>query len=98
MQKTQKQKVEEQLATYGYVTNFWAVKNYILRLGAIICDIRSELRASNSKNEIYGQYGSSITNYSPKEKKKNQKNFHYIMSDRCVLNKDGSITLKPNLR
>lgn len=88
IKKTQREIIEEELASEGYVANVWAIKKRILRLGAIICEIRRD-----TKTPIYGVYGSMITNYSKQMKKINQKNFHYVMSDRCVLNKDGSITL-----
>lgn len=38
--KTQKQRVIEKLLEKGKVDNFWAFHNYILRLGAIICELR----------------------------------------------------------
>ena len=37
---TQKEKVKNRIRKVGYVDNFWAIENYILRLGAIICDLR----------------------------------------------------------
>lgn len=42
MKKTQKQVVLEKLEKEGEVTNFWAFNNYILRLGAIIHELRKE--------------------------------------------------------
>lgn len=40
--KTQKQRVIEKLLEKGKVDNFWAFHNYILRLGAIICELRQQ--------------------------------------------------------
>jgi hypothetical protein len=39
---TQKDKVLKRLQKRGYVDNFWAIKNYILRLGAIIHTLKNE--------------------------------------------------------
>lgn len=39
---TQKQKVINRLREVGYVDNFWAIQNYMLRLGAIIHDLTKE--------------------------------------------------------
>jgi hypothetical protein len=39
---TQKEKVIQQLESYGAVENVWAVHNYILRLGAIIHELKQE--------------------------------------------------------
>lgn len=38
--KTQQQRVIEKLLEKGKVDNFWAFHNYILRLGAIIWELR----------------------------------------------------------
>lgn len=40
--KTQKDVVIARLNRYGYVNNFWAFHHYILRLGAIICELTKE--------------------------------------------------------
>lgn len=40
--KTQKQRVIEKLLEKGKVDNFWAFNNYILRLGAIIWNLRQQ--------------------------------------------------------
>ena len=37
---TQEQRVKERIKEMGYVDNFWAIDNYILRLGAIVCELR----------------------------------------------------------
>ncbi len=42
MEKTQREKVVEKLEADGHVSNFWAIENYILRLGAIICQLRKD--------------------------------------------------------
>lgn len=57
----------------GYVDNFWAIDNYILRLGAIIHSIR------HGKNDIVpinlrGEWGK---NFNPTVKG-DAKNFYYI--------------------
>lgn len=39
---TQKQKVIDRLNSVGYVDNFWCIKNYMLRLGAIILDLKKD--------------------------------------------------------
>ena len=38
----QKQKVINELLMRGSVDNFWAIKNYMLRLGAIIYELKKE--------------------------------------------------------
>jgi len=38
----QKERVKNRIEEVGYVDNFWAIQNYILRLGAIIHDLRQE--------------------------------------------------------
>jgi len=39
---TQKTKVKNRILEVGYVDNFWAIGNYILRLGAIVYQLRRE--------------------------------------------------------
>ena len=39
---TQLQRVKERITEVGYVDNFWAISNYILRLGAIIHELRRD--------------------------------------------------------
>ena len=39
---TQKEKVIAQFNEFGYVSRNWALKNYMSRLGAIICDLKRE--------------------------------------------------------
>ena len=38
----QRNKVIDRIEEVGYVDNFWAIENYILRLGAIIYSLRKE--------------------------------------------------------
>ena len=38
----QREKVETRIKEVGYVDNFWAIDNYILRLGAIIYKLRMD--------------------------------------------------------
>ena len=42
IKKTQKERVVDRINEEGYVDNFWAFHNYILRLGAIIHDLSQE--------------------------------------------------------
>ena len=39
---SQKTKVKNRISEVGYVDNFWAIENYILRLGAIIHELRKD--------------------------------------------------------
>ena len=39
---TQKTRVKNKILEIGYVDNFWAIQNYILRLGAIIHELRKD--------------------------------------------------------
>lgn len=86
MQVTQEDKILKRLKDVGYVDNFWAVKNFILRLGGMVHYMELD--------NLIRVYGNKITNYSPKDQQKNKKNFHYILKKRCVVNKDGTVTLK----
>lgn len=40
--KTQKERVLARIRETGFVDNFWAFHNYILRLGAIMCQLKKE--------------------------------------------------------
>jgi len=40
--QTQRRRVEERLLQERKVDNFWAIQNYILRLGAIIFELRHD--------------------------------------------------------
>lgn len=71
MKKTQKEIVLNQLYKKGYVSNFWAMQNYILRLGDIIFKLRME-----ECLEIEGGYAKSIKNFPTKE----EKNWVYILA------------------
>lgn len=51
---TQREKVEKRIEAVGYVDNFWEIKNFILRLGAIICVLRKE------GMNLSGAYGSEL--------------------------------------
>ena len=42
MRQSQQERVLEKLNTDGEVDNFWAIEHYILRLGAIICQLSKE--------------------------------------------------------
>jgi hypothetical protein len=64
--ETQRDKVVAQLEENGQVDNFWAIHNYILRLGAIIHDLK------NDGWEFDGDYGVG----------KNKKNYIYKLVSR----------------
>jgi len=42
LNKSQEQKVKEQLKENGYVSRNWALRNYISRLGAIIFNLKQQ--------------------------------------------------------
>jgi len=66
-EQTQKERVIEKLNRDGQVDNFWAINNYILRLGAIIFELKREGRKFN------GYFGKQL-GYN----KSVWKNFYYI--------------------
>jgi len=39
---TQLDRVRQRIEEVGFVDNFWAIENYILRLGAVVFDLRKE--------------------------------------------------------
>lgn len=61
MKLTQKQKILNRIEEVGYVDNFWAIQNYILRLGAVIHSLQDDGysfdrrfgRGKNKKNYYY---------------------------------------------
>lgn len=63
--KTQKERVKDRLADVGYVDNFWAIKNYILRLGAVIAELKRE------GYKFYTTWGEGSE----------KKNYHYYSAD-----------------
>ncbi len=76
---TQKQRIINQLEEYGEVSNFWAINNYILRLGALIFVLRDEewiIDGEYSKEKIVG--------------KSNTKNFIYKLIKRPKSKKYGT--------
>lgn len=64
--KTQKERVIDRINEVGYVDNFWAFHNYILRLGAIIYDLKEE------GWEFKGEFGEG----------KDRKNYFYRVTHR----------------
>ena len=50
LSKTQKQFVLNELSTRGYITRNFCLKNYISRLGAIICELKKEGYVIEAKN------------------------------------------------
>lgn len=83
---TQEDKVKYILKTYGVINNFWAIENKILRLGAIIKNLRDD------GINIEGVWGEKINNYTPSQRKTNKKNFHYILTEYCKYNDDKTVT------
>lgn len=65
---TQEQKVIDHIRLYGEVDNFWAIQNYILRLGAIIHSLKRK------GYEFTGRFGKD-RGY----EKKYWKNYYYIV-------------------
>lgn len=84
---TQEQQVKEMLGKYGYVTNFWAIQNYILRLGAIIKNLRDD------GIEIEGMFGAKL-NGTPRS---HAKNFYYFTKRSVYKDKNGKWTSNVNL-
>lgn len=68
--QSQKEMVLNQLYKKGYVSNFWAIENYILRLGDIIFKLKNE------GLDIEGDYAKNISNFKSKE----EKNWVYILA------------------
>lgn len=68
---TQKKRVIKKLIEKGSVNNFWAFHNYILRLGAIIYELR------NDGWEIDGAYGKEL-----KKNRKFWKNYYYTVKSK----------------
>lgn len=64
---TQKQKVIQRLAKVGYVDNFWAIKNYILRLSGIMYGLKKKI-----KFEVK-------TGFELNKPKKLHKNYYYLV-------------------
>ena len=80
--QTQEEIVAAKLLKDGYVDNFWAIKNHILRLGAVIYNIRNNPQISL---QIDGMFGDKVATLSPRERVKNKKNFYYFL----VVKKNG---------
>jgi hypothetical protein len=67
---TQRRKIIVKLLEDNEVDNFWAINNYILRLGAIICQLKKEgwdFRTGYGKKFGYA--------------KQLNKNYYYILKD-----------------
>lgn len=65
--RSQLERVKEKLEREGWVDNFWAIENYILRLGAIILTLKKS-------------HGMHITGYTGKMLKKERqyhRNYYY---------------------
>ena len=57
--ETQAEKVLRRIESVGYVDNFWAFHHYILRLGAIIFDLKKlgyEFESSYGKGKFKKNY------------------------------------------
>lgn len=72
MKQTQLDRVVKKLNEEGSVDNFWAFNNYILRLGAIIFELKSQ------GWDFYGSFGTG----------RDRKNFIYRVTKRPKLTKD----------
>lgn len=68
--QSQKEIVLNQLYKKGHVSNFWAIENYILRLGDII------FRLKNEGYDIEGDFAKNIKNFRSKE----EKNWVYVLA------------------
>ncbi len=69
---SQEEIVLNRIAEVGYVDNFWAIENRILRLGAVIYDLRKNQQAG----DLICIFGRDIENLHRKYKK----NYYYINS------------------
>ena len=63
---TQKQKVIKRLATLGYVDNYWAIKNGILRLSGIMYLLKPKIKFEG------------LTGLALKKHRRFHKNYYYI--------------------
>lgn len=68
MKISQKQKVIDHVLEKGGASNFWAIDNYILRLGAIIHELQQE------GWEFEGKYGKELG-----KERKYWKNYYYFL-------------------
>ena len=60
----QREIVEKRISEVGYVDNFWAMQNYILRLGAIMCQLKkSGVRFSGDYGKALGKDKEFWKNY-----------------------------------
>jgi len=71
----QTEKVLNRIMTHGSVDNFWAMKNYILRLGARIKDLKTK------GYKIYGEYGKALG-----KPRSFWKNFYYFLEKTAIPN------------
>ena len=65
------EKVKARILEVGYVDNFWAIENYILRLGAIVHTLRVK-----EKMGLHGGFGKELGKEKPL-----WKNYYYLLSD-----------------
>jgi hypothetical protein len=68
--ETQIDFVKRIILTHGFITNFFAIENHILRLGAIVCELRKD------GMDITSAYGAHVGGSNPKHKK----NYYYMMT------------------
>lgn len=64
---TQKEKVLQRINKVGYVDNYWAIKNYILRLGALMFRLKKEI-------EFEGKSGLELN-----KPRRLHKNYYYVL-------------------
>jgi hypothetical protein len=72
---TQEDRVRERIEQMGYVDNFWAIENYILRLGAIVYTLRKD------GMELEGAFGKELG-----KEKSLWKNYYYVLKKQVVQN------------
>lgn len=71
---TQREKVIARLQDRGQVDNFWAIGHNILRLGAIMCQLKKE------GWHFSGAFGEQL-----KKGPKNRKNYYYLLNGQLSL-------------
>lgn len=65
---SQEERVRERIKEVGYVDNFWAIENYILRLGAIVFKLRRD------GMKLEGDFGKALGKEKPM-----WKNYYYVL-------------------
>lgn len=91
---SQKELVLQKLENDGYVDNFWAIKNHILRLGAVIYDIRNDADTKDLPlaRALGTECGYRFAHLSPQQRKSQKKNWHYFDIDRAQMDNAGLLS------